>query len=95
MQTRPHWRLVTPVTLQTVCLRHEPPGLDGEALDAHTLRWSRALNESGYAFVTPSVSGGRWMVRVSIGSELCEHADLEMLWEALQRHAAAASSELH
>src|SRR5438132_12253503 len=32
----PHWRLVAPVRLQTVCLRHEPPDLAGEALDRHT-----------------------------------------------------------
>jgi aromatic-L-amino-acid/L-tryptophan decarboxylase len=85
----PHWRLVTPVSLQTVCLRHEPPGLAGDALDAHTLSWSRAVNESGLAYVTPSVCAGRWMVRVSIGAQASEHSDLEFLWQCLQRHAEA------
>ena len=30
----PNWRVLAPVHLQTVCIRHEPPGLAGEALDA-------------------------------------------------------------
>jgi aromatic-L-amino-acid decarboxylase len=92
VRARADWHVIAPVVLQTVCVRHEPPGLSGEALDAHTLRWSRALNESGFAFVTPSVAGGRWMVRVSIGAELTERADLAALWDAMQRHAASPAA---
>lgn len=90
VRSRAHWHVIAPVALQTVCIRHEPPGLDGEALESHTLRWSRAVNESGFAYVTPSVCAGHWMVRVSIGAELSEHADLESLWQCLQRHAERA-----
>ena len=53
--------------LQTVCVRHEPPGLEGEALDAHTTAWVEAVNRSGAAYLTPAVLDGRWMARVSIG----------------------------
>ena len=45
-----------PCQLQTVCLRHEPPGLAGEALDRHTLAWADRLNRSGRAYVTPGDS---------------------------------------
>jgi aromatic-L-amino-acid decarboxylase len=89
---RARWRVIAPVVLQTVCVRHEPSGLEGEALDAHTLRWSRALNESGFAYVTPSVVAGRWMVRVSIGTELSERTDLAALWSAMQGHAEAPAA---
>jgi aromatic-L-amino-acid/L-tryptophan decarboxylase len=87
IRSRARWRVIAPVTFQTVCVRHEPEGLAGEALDAHTLKWSRAINESGFAFVTPSTAAGRWMVRVSIGAELTERADLKALWQAMQHHA--------
>lgn len=87
VSSRRGWRVIAPVTLQTVCIRHEPAAVSGEALDAHTLSWSRAINESGFAYVTASVAGGRWMVRVSIGTELSERSDLEALWECMQRHA--------
>jgi aromatic-L-amino-acid decarboxylase len=88
----PDWRLLAPVTLQTLCLRHEPPGLDGEALDAHTLAWAAAVNDSGRAFVTPALLDGRWMVRVSIGAEATEEADVDALWADLGRAAKSVSS---
>ena len=76
----PGWRVLAPVNLQTVCLRHEPQGLEGEALDRHTLAWADRLNSSGRAYVTPGVLDGRWMVRVSIGALATERADVEAFW---------------
>jgi aromatic-L-amino-acid decarboxylase len=87
VEAAPQWRVLAPVTLQTVCLRHEPPGLDADALDAHTLAWAGAVNDSGRAFVTPAVLDGRWMVRVSIGAEATERPDVEQLWALLRRAA--------
>jgi aromatic-L-amino-acid decarboxylase len=63
------WRVLAPVPLQTVCVRHEPPGLGGDALDRHTQEWCERINRSGAAYLTPAVLDGRWMVRVSIGAE--------------------------
>ena len=94
MTATAHWRLVAPVTLQTVCLRHEPPGMDDVALDAHTRRWAQAVNDSGAALVTPAVIAGAWSVRVSVGSEGTQAEDLDALIHILQRAAlesAAAS----
>jgi aromatic-L-amino-acid decarboxylase len=82
--TAPNWRVLAPVPLQTVCVRHEPPGLDGEALDRHTLDWAAQLNQSGEAYVTPAMLDGRWMVRVSIGAELTEREHVEQLWKLMQ-----------
>jgi aromatic-L-amino-acid decarboxylase len=86
----PEWRVLAPVALQTVCLRHEPAGLDGEDLDAHTLAWAAEVNDSGRAFVTPAVLDGRWMVRVSIGAEATERADVAALWDLLRCAAGIA-----
>src|SRR5579872_7072393 len=47
ISTRVNWRVVAPVPLQTVCVRHEPPGLSGESLDAHTRAWAEKVNRSG------------------------------------------------
>ncbi len=78
------WRVVAPVVLQTVCVRHEPRGLEGEALDRHTLDWVERINQSGQAYLTPAILDGRWMVRVSIGAEHTEQSHVERLW-ALMR----------
>ena len=45
----PGWSIVAPVTLQTVCIRHEPAGMQGDALDEHTRAWADAVNRSGAA----------------------------------------------
>lgn len=83
------WRVLAPVVLQTVCLRHEPPGLDPEQLDMHTLRWAEAINDSGEFYVTPALLEGRWMVRVSFGSLLTERRHAERFWELCQQVVAA------
>ena len=83
----PHWRSLAPVPLQTLCVRHEPPGLSGEALDRHTLAWVDLINRSGAAYLTPATLDGRWMVRVSIGALLTEREHVEELWAAMQVEA--------
>ncbi|MES1151674.1 MAG: pyridoxal-dependent decarboxylase, partial [Dongia sp.] len=83
----PHWKVLAPVHLQTVCLRHEPPGLSGDALDRHTQAWAEAVNQSGEAYVTPATLEGRWMVRVSIGSLATERDHVADLWRLMQRLA--------
>ncbi len=95
VSSAPGWRVLAPVNLQTVVLRHEPDGtvspggtvLDAAALDAHTLAWVDAVNSSGEALVTPSLLDGTWSVRVSIGAEPTGREDVEELWRLL-RHAA-------
>lgn len=78
------WERTAPVPLQTVCVRHRPSGLDGEALDRHTLAWLERINRSGDAFLNATVLGGRWTVRVSIGAEMTERAHVAALWERMQ-----------
>ena len=91
----PGWRVLAPVNLQTVVLRHEPAGvvsengavLDADALNAHTLSWVDAVNASGAALVTPSLLDGIWSVRVSIGAEPTERQDVEELWRLVKQAA--------
>ena len=85
--SEPGWEVLAPVRLQTVCVRHSPAGLAGEELDRHTLAWCEAVNSSGRAHVTPAQLDGRWMVRVSVGAETTEWADVEALWEIMRQAA--------
>jgi aromatic-L-amino-acid decarboxylase len=88
VRTSDNWRVLAPVTLQTVCMRHEPDGMSGEELDRHTLSWVERVNVSGRAYLTPALLQGRWMVRVSVGGEQTERADVEELWRVLQAEVA-------
>jgi aromatic-L-amino-acid decarboxylase len=85
----PHWKVLAPVPLQTICVRHEPPSLAGDALDRHTLGWVDRLNQSGEAYLTPAVLDGRWMVRVSIGTAPTEREHVAGLWALMRRMAEA------
>jgi len=95
VSSTPGWRVLAPVILQTVVLRHEPAGvvsdtgavLDADTLNAHTLTWVDSVNASGAALVTPSMLDGTWSVRVSIGAERTERHDVEELWRLLKQAA--------
>lgn len=83
VRARPNWQLLAPVPLQTLCIRHTPPGLTGAALDEHTLAWADQVNRSGGAYLTPATLAGRWMVRVSIGAYPTEQADVAAAWQLI------------
>jgi len=86
----PDWERLAPVPLQTVCVRHVPAALMGDeaALTAHNLRIAKTINESGQAYLTPSVLKGRQMLRLSIGAETTERPHVEAFWVQLQQVAS-------
>src|SRR5262245_34808201 len=55
VRATPDWKVLAPVVLQTVCVRHEPPGVQGEDLDRHTRGWVERVNRSGAAYLTPAM----------------------------------------
>jgi len=81
------WKLLAPVRLQTLVLRHEPPALDVAALDAHTQAWVKAANDSGETYLTPTLIAGRWAVRVALGAVATEHEHVVDLWRLMRKHA--------
>jgi aromatic-L-amino-acid decarboxylase len=91
VRAAPDWRVLAPVPLQTVCVRQEPPGLHGEALDRHTRAWAARVNRSGAAYLTPAILGERWVVRVSVGAEATERQHVEALWHLMRQEAGRAA----
>jgi glutamate/tyrosine decarboxylase-like PLP-dependent enzyme len=87
VRSTPNWSVLAPVPLQTLCVRHHPPGLEGEALDLHTQAWADRINRSGKAYLTSAILDGRWMVRVSIGAIPTERVHVEALWKLMQQQA--------
>jgi aromatic-L-amino-acid decarboxylase len=87
------WKILAPVNLQTLCVRHEPQGLSEAALDDHTQQWADDLNRSGLAYVTPATLEGRWMVRISIGALPTERQHVAALWEQIQSAVAQSASQ--
>lgn len=85
----PDWEIMAPVPLQTVCLRHTQLGLNEAELATHNLDIARRINDSGKAYLTPSMLKGKQMLRVSIGAETTERHHVEALWAALNAAADA------
>jgi glutamate/tyrosine decarboxylase-like PLP-dependent enzyme len=85
----PGWRVLVPVVLQTVCIRHLPGDVSADALDRHTLGWIDRINASGQAFLTPArfTPDGRWMARVSIGALATEREHVQRVWTAMMAAA--------
>jgi aromatic-L-amino-acid decarboxylase len=92
VRSTPGWRVLAPVPLQTLCVRHEPAGLAGEELDRHTRGWAERVNRSGSDYLTPAVLDGRWVVRVSIGAEATERRHVEALWSRMREEALRSPS---
>ncbi|HEV7609904.1 MAG TPA: pyridoxal-dependent decarboxylase [Steroidobacteraceae bacterium] len=88
VERSPQWRRLAPVRLQTLVLRHEPHGLDAQAIDAHTRALAQAINDSGEACVTPAVIADRWGLRVSFGTAATEHEHVVDLWRLMREKAA-------
>lgn len=87
VEAEPDWAVVAPVNLQTVCIRHQPEGLEGDALDAHTLGWVGRINRSGKAFMSPTKLDDGWVVRVSVGVEATQRRHIDELWSLLKKSA--------
>lgn len=90
VDAEPHWERLAPVPLQTICMRHVPRELAGDedALAIHNLGIVDAVNRAGKYYLTSAVLKGRQMVRVSIGAQATEQADVAGLWNTLREAAA-------
>ena len=69
------------------CCATSHRGLAADAIDAHTQSWARAINESGEAYLTPTLIEGRWAVRVSFGAAATEQEHVVDLWRLMREHA--------
>jgi len=81
----PDWEIVAPVSLQTVCIRHR---------SADNLAIAGRVNDSGHAYLTPSILDGQQIIRVSIGAETTERRHVEAVWRELETAAADVTQEV-
>jgi aromatic-L-amino-acid decarboxylase len=83
----PAWEVVAPHPLSVVAFRSVPPGLAGEALDAHNARVVDAVNATGEAFLSTTKLDGRLVIRLAIGNERTTEADVAAVWTLLRESA--------
>jgi aromatic-L-amino-acid decarboxylase len=82
----PHWERLAPAPLGLVCLRHVPPALAGDeaALAAHNAALLARVNATGEVFLTHTLLGGRYVIRVAIGAWRTERRHVEGVWGLLR-----------
>ena len=76
--------------LSVVCFRHVPPGLGGDALDAHQDRLQAALELSGDGWLTTTRLRGATWLRAGVLNYLATEADIDHLLDTLRELAATA-----
>jgi aromatic-L-amino-acid decarboxylase len=64
-------------------------GAGPDADDAATREVLARVNASGEAFLTHTVAGGRYVIRVAIGSVATGPEHVDQLWDRLRAEAAA------
>jgi aromatic-L-amino-acid/L-tryptophan decarboxylase len=92
VRSDPAFELATEPSLGLVCLR-VVTGAGPEADDAASREVLARVNGSGAAFLTHTVAGGRYVIRVAIGSVTTRPEHVDQLWDRLSTEAAALRGE--
>ncbi|WP_016700746.1 pyridoxal-dependent decarboxylase [Actinoalloteichus spitiensis] len=88
VRAHPAFTLAAPPVLGLVCLR-VVSGRGAEDDDRLPRSVLRRVNDGGRVFVTHAALEGRYLIRVAIGGELTEEADIDTLWAELRAAAEA------
>jgi len=88
IESEPDFELLAPVTVQTICFRHHPAGLDDEAeLNRRNQELIKAINATGRIFLTQTKLGGTVTLRFSLGQTNQTLAHVERAWEVVKETA--------
>jgi len=88
VQDAPGWDLAAPHPFSTVCFRHVPAGLTPTEVNAHNARILDRVNASGDIFISHTMLGPTYVLRVAIGNLRTGERHIARAW-ALLREAAA------
>ena len=69
---------VAPTTINIVCFRYRPPGLDEPALKALNIEIMLRLQEEGIAAISDTTVHGKHCLRVAINNHRTRRSDLDM-----------------
>lgn len=88
----PGWERLAPVPLGLVCCRHVPSAMAGDeaAVNRHNAELLARVNATGRVFLTHTMLGPRYAIRMAIGSHRTERRHVEEAWEILQRESENA-----
>jgi aromatic-L-amino-acid decarboxylase len=86
VETSDEWQVLAPVPFGLVCIRHVPANIahDEAALTDHNAALLARVNVNGKVFLTHTVLGDRYAIRMAIGAFRTERRHVELAWQLLQ-----------
>ena len=80
----PGWERMAPVPFSTICFRHVPSGSSDAETDTHNAELMDAVNRTGEVFLSHTRLGGRFAIRLAIGSIRTQERHVARAWELLR-----------
>jgi glutamate/tyrosine decarboxylase-like PLP-dependent enzyme len=93
IRAEPRLSLVAPTTINIVCFRYDPGGLDEPALQALNTEIMLRLQEEGTAAISDTTVAGRHCLRLAICNHRTRTEDLDLLLSEVLRLGAAVLAE--
>ena len=89
----PDFELLAPAALGLVCFRYRPAGkaADDPGLDVLNRDLLARVNASGRVFLTHTVLGGRYTIRLAVGQRCTEREHVEEAWRLIRAAAREPS----
>jgi len=94
LRADPDWRVMLPASLGVITFRYHRDGLSEKTLDAVTQTAITRLVDSGYAFVSSTMVGGRKVMRLCTINPRTTEADVAQTLARLKDHAREAAEGL-
>jgi glutamate/tyrosine decarboxylase-like PLP-dependent enzyme len=94
IEALPYLELCFPTSINIVCFRYSPGGLDESALKRLNTEVMVRMQEAGVAAVSDTTVQGVHCLRAAINNHRTNRTDLDILLREVTRHGAALSSEL-
>jgi aromatic-L-amino-acid/L-tryptophan decarboxylase len=95
IQETPGFEVVAPVRFGLVCFRYRPraaAGLETEQLNDLNRRVLARVNAGRKVFLTHTILGGNFVLRMAIGQRLTERSHVELAWRLIQEAALSETS---
>lgn len=81
VEADPEFELLTPAPIALVCFRWRKPGWSAEATDAANRALLERINAEGDLFLTHTVLGTRFTIRLAVGHLSVTEARVRQVWE--------------
>jgi aromatic-L-amino-acid/L-tryptophan decarboxylase len=91
VEADPAFEVTAPSPLSVVCFRARFPGVPADEADRRNLAAMEAVNQSGEAYLSHTVIGGRAIVRLAIGNLHTGERHVRRAWELIREAVARLS----